>query len=445
MKYDYGNALGLSVLFFDAQRSGRLPANNPIPWRGDSAVNDHGDGGHDLSGGWYDAGDHVKFNLPMSYSTWVLAWGFIRFQDAYQATGNKQMMCDMIKWPLDYFLKCWVPTENKLYVQVGDGGADHGYWGRPENMHMNRPAYKVDAGHPGSDVAGDTAAAMAAGSIVFKTICGNTAYANQLLTASKSLYAFAKAHQGIYSRSVPQAQAFYGSSGFKDELAVAGAFLYKATNEAQYLNDAKSFHEGGTPWALSWDDTKVAADLLLYEITKDSTYSSDVEAFVRQYMPGGGVQQTPCGLAYRDQWGANRYAANAAFVAAMAAADGLQPTQFKNFAMSQINYILGDNKQHMSFEIGFGSRYPVHPHHRGSSCRTTTTQCSIGDGGPNPNLLKGALVGGPDGNDNYQDSRSDYVKNEVACDYNAGFQSALAGLKHFALNNQLPAAPAAKC
>ena len=57
--------------------------------------------------------------------------------------------------------------------------------------------------------------------------------------------------------------------------------------------------------------------------------------------------------------------ANAAFVAAMAAADGLQPTQFKNFAMSQINYILGDNKQHMSFEIGFGSRYPVHPHHRG--------------------------------------------------------------------------------
>ena len=54
MKYDYGKALGLSILFFDAQRSGRLPANNPIPWRGDSAVNDHGDGNHDLSGGWYD-------------------------------------------------------------------------------------------------------------------------------------------------------------------------------------------------------------------------------------------------------------------------------------------------------------------------------------------------------------------------------------------------------
>ena len=53
MKYDYAKALGLSILFYDAQRSGRLPSNNPISWRGDSAVNDGADG-HDLSGGWYD-------------------------------------------------------------------------------------------------------------------------------------------------------------------------------------------------------------------------------------------------------------------------------------------------------------------------------------------------------------------------------------------------------
>ena len=43
--------------------------------------------------------------------------------------------------------------------------------------------------------------------------------------------------------------------------------------------------------------------------------------------------------------------------------------------------------------------------------------------------LYGALVGGPDQWDNYNDDRNDYVANEVACDYNAGFQSALAALK----------------
>ena len=53
-RYDYGKALGLSILFYDAQRSGKLPANNPIPWRSDSATGDHGDHGEDLSGGWYD-------------------------------------------------------------------------------------------------------------------------------------------------------------------------------------------------------------------------------------------------------------------------------------------------------------------------------------------------------------------------------------------------------
>jgi len=49
---------------------------------------------------------------------------------------------------------------------------------------------------------------------------------------------------------------------------------------------------------------------------------------------------------------------------------------------------------------------------------------------PNPNyhVLTGALVGGPDENDNYVDDRTNYVQNEVSTDYNAGFQSALAAL-----------------
>ena len=45
----------------------------------------------------------------------------------------------------------------------------------------------------------------------------------------------------------------------------------------------------------------------------------------------------------------------------------------------------------------------------------------------NQQTLTGALVGGPDQNDAYNDVRTDHIKNEVACDYNAGFQSAVAG------------------
>ena len=52
-------------------------------------------------------------------------------------------------------------------------------------------------------------------------------------------------------------------------------------------------------------------------------------------------------------------------------------------------------------------------------------------GDDNDSELVGALVGGPDQHDQYNDARDDYVSNEVATDYNAGFQTALAGTLSF--------------
>ena len=55
---------------------------------------------------------------------------------------------------------------------------------------------------------------------------------------------------------------------------------------------------------------------------------------------------------------------------------------------------------------------------------------------PNAFTLFGALVGGPNGQDQYHDSRNDYIANEVAIDYNAGFQGAIAGWKCFAMGSK---------
>ena len=65
---------------------------------------------------------------------------------------------------------CFCPKHVKLtlILQVGDGDTDHYCWQRPEDMTTSRRAYKIDEDHPGSDVAGETAAAMAAASIVFR-------------------------------------------------------------------------------------------------------------------------------------------------------------------------------------------------------------------------------------------------------------------------------------
>jgi hypothetical protein len=64
-----------------------------------------------------------------------------------------------------------------------------------------------------------------------------------------------------------------------------------------------------------------------------------------------------------------------------------------------------------------------------SSCPPSPTACNWNTfNSPNPNyyVLTGALVGGPDQNDNYVDSRQTYDQNQVTLDYNAGFQSAVA-------------------
>lgn len=54
----------MSILFYEAQRSGKLPANNRIPWRGNSALSDGSDVGIDLTGGWYDG----KYSLSIQES-----------------------------------------------------------------------------------------------------------------------------------------------------------------------------------------------------------------------------------------------------------------------------------------------------------------------------------------------------------------------------------------
>ncbi|XP_025083907.1 LOW QUALITY PROTEIN: uncharacterized protein LOC112557954 [Pomacea canaliculata] len=430
---DYGDALAKSILFYDAQRSGKLPANNPIHWRGDSALGDC------VVGGWYDAGDHVKFGLPFGAATHILLWGLQLFKDGYQRTNQLDNMYDMIKWGLDYMLKAWNPSTKELVVQIGDGNADHSFWGRPEDMTMNRPCLKVrNPQDGGADIAGEWAAALAAGSIVFKD--KDSSYASQLLTAAESLYSFAKSQHGVFNGSAP----FYGSTGFKDELCEGGVWLYRATNNQQYLSQAKSYFEDEWAWGLSWDDKKIACQVLLYETTKDNTYRVDIEGFMQTWMPGGEVPYTPCGLAWRDKWGSNRLAGNAAFIAIAAAEAGINSAEYRKWGVEQINYLLGDNHHDggcFSFEIGYGSKFPRSPHHRASSCPDMPQPCG-GDRanapGPSPQILYGGLVGGPDQSDNYNDSRQDYVMNEVALDYNAGFQSALAGIVHLIGTNNYP-------
>ena len=117
LPYDYQDVLGKSLLFYEAQRSGPLPADNRIPWRGNSAMNDRGENGEDLTGGYYDAGDHVKFGFPMAAAMTVMAWGAIDFADGYSGAGQSGYVKDAVKWGADFFIKAHVGATD-FYGQV---------------------------------------------------------------------------------------------------------------------------------------------------------------------------------------------------------------------------------------------------------------------------------------------------------------------------------------
>ena len=94
-----------------------------------------------------------------------------------------------------------------LFIQVGDGQLDHQFWGRPEDMTMARPAFSISPSNPGSELAGETAAALAAASILFQP--SNGEYSAKLLEHAKQLYDLANQHRGNYAVAIPNAKDFY--------------------------------------------------------------------------------------------------------------------------------------------------------------------------------------------------------------------------------------------
>ena len=70
----------------------------------------------DLVGGYYDAGDNVKFGLPLAFTTTLLAWSVIEFGSSMQ--GQIENARAAIRWSTDYLLKASTATPDTLYVQV---------------------------------------------------------------------------------------------------------------------------------------------------------------------------------------------------------------------------------------------------------------------------------------------------------------------------------------
>nr|AMH40375.1 glycoside hydrolase family 9 [Peruphasma schultei] len=421
--YDYKDVLQKSLLFYEAQRSGKLPADQKVKWRKDSALKDKGQNGEDLTGGYFDAGDFVKFGFPMAFTTTILSWGLLDHHKGYESANSVSDCLKAIKWATDYFIKCHV-SEYEYYGQVGSGTVDHAHWSRPEDMTEERPAYKITASQPAADLAGETAAAFAAASLVFRST--NSSYANTLLNHAKQMYDFAYKHRGLLTDAIPDSKCCYVSTHYEDELVWGAAWLYRATNDKTYLTYVDALWDSfKNMYGFDWDQKYAGAVVLLAKLTGDSKYKTAITNNCNYVFQQ--AARSNKGLLYLANWGPLRYAVNYAFVCLQAADLGINTQSYRTEAKKQLDYALGDAGR--SYVIGFGNNPPTHAHHRAASCPDAPAVCNwdtYHGSQPNAHVLYGGMVGGPAKDDSFKDDRTDYQHTEVGCDYNACFQSMLA-------------------
>ncbi|MQM21821.1 hypothetical protein Taro_054865 [Colocasia esculenta] len=456
----YADALAVAVQFFDVQKAGKLD-NNKISWRGDSALLDGKDAGVDLSKGMYDAGDHMKFGFPMAFTATVLAWSILEYGDQMAAVKQLESAQASLKWITDYLVNAH-PKENVLYIQVGDPQADHKCWERPEDMKENRPVIQVNKTTPGTEVAAETAAALAAASMVFRTV--DSEYSDLLLRHAQQLFTFADTYTGSYSVNIPELQTYYNSTGYHDELLWAATWLYHATGDQSFLSyvtvqNGKLYADWGRPTWFSWDDKRAGTQVLLSRLnffsSKKSSnaenlgiqmYRKTAESVMCGLLPSSPTatsSRTDGGLVWIDEWNSLQHPVAASFLAVVYSdymltsrtasvqcnGESYTPMDLRNFAISQVDYILGDNPTKMSYLVGYGDNYPQQVHHRGASIPADqSTGCEgwkwLSSTDPNPNVAVGALVGGPFKNDSFIDLRNNSMQTEP-CTYNS---AALVGL-----------------
>ena len=153
-------------------------------------------------------------------------------------------------------------------------------------------------------------------------------------------------------------------------------------------------------------------------------------------------------MLYIRQWNNMQYVTSAAFllsvysgyllspaagaagpaVAACAGSGAASAGEVFAMARSQVDYVLGSNPRGMSYLVGYGARFPARVHHRAASIvpykhSKEFIGCTqgfdhwFGRRSSNPNVLVGAIVGGPDRRDRFRDNRENYMQTE-ACTYN---------------------------
>ncbi|MBB4840177.1 endoglucanase [Sphingomonas kyeonggiensis] len=350
----------------------------------------------DVTGGWYDAGDHGKYVVNGGIALWTLLNAYERNPKALPTGPNgAPSLLDEARYEMDFLLRMQVPQGTRLRVPVGKPQPSPGkpVWEAPP-----APFAEIDAGGmahqkvadrwwtalptpphkddrerllypPTTGATLNLAATAAQCARIWKTL--DPAFAARCLATAERAFAAARRNPEVYATNSFTGSGGYGDTDLSDEFYWAAAELFVTTGKAEYekaLADSPHFREA--PGEPGWPQVATLGTITL--ATRPSKLAQADVKRLRAALAttadrfladeAGNGYRIPY-LAKDYPWGSNGALLNRAMVLGVAA-DITKDPKYRAGVIDAIDYILGRNPNRVSYVSGYGSASMQHPHHR---------------------------------------------------------------------------------
>lgn len=418
----YNGMVDSLLLFLKVQRCG--PTNPHLHkvchlFDATSVIGDDAIDKIDLTGGWHDAGDYIKFSSTTAYTVYMLLFAYQFYPKKMEFDNDKNGAPDILEEArvgIDWLLRAQYKP-GKLVAQVQSMNDHNVGWRMPEDdpLSADRPAF---AGI-GKNQIGLYAAALSLAAQIWKERFYDDIYSQQCLNAAKNIYRqistspdIDSSHSGMY-----QDQKFYG------KLALGAIELYNATKEKKYLDDAFMFGDSAkSDYWWSWGDINSVAH---YKISKHNPRFKNY-IFNNLIAFQNNLRTNIFGEPTALTWGSTTTFMGAA-INAILWKEGTKDYTFDSLFYFSRDYILGKNPWGKSFIFNFGKNFATSFHNQVSFLNGGYLPGAV-TAGPAPfELLKNFEIQRRNLSDEqfnsdvykFYDDRADYVTNEPTIVTNA--------------------------
>lgn len=390
--------------------------------------------------GWYDAGDYNKYIVNSGISTSTLLSLYEDFP-AYMKTVNLNIpesgnglpdVLNEVLWNLHWMQTMQDPNDGGVYHKLTNAVFDRMVM--PDKAIT--PRYVVQKGTAATL---DFAAVMAQASRIFRRFPKELpGLADSCLNQAKKAWDWAAKNPDVAYNQDEMNQQFnpkittgaYGDRNFSDEFIWAASELFIATKDAVYLQHINLLPDNNMPLP-TWSQVRL---LGYYSLIKNSDVLGDKSppelpelkkrliAFADNLVSGASETAYMTVMDKSKQnfnWGSNSTAGNQG-VALVQAYKLTNNAKYLQYALANLDYLLGRNGTGYSYVTGYGSKTPMHPHHRPSIADGVVDPVpGLLAGGPNPGMQDGIKVPSTVPDEAYIDDDRAYAVNEIAINWNA--------------------------